>query len=126
MGFTIEADHPAYLKIIVDGLMEKTVVLSAMAELLNHPDYCEKHSYWDLSNARMGLSLQDLKEIIGVMRLYKPRRKTFANKSAIVVDGKLEIAMANMFVTLSTLAPFRYKAFTNHEKARHYLETTQK
>lgn len=121
MEYLIESHLKNCLKINITGQMDKQTILAAMDELIHHPDFYEKHSLWDLTTAQMALSLQDLKEIAGVMKLFKPEKPDFANKSAFLVSGRMNLAMANIFITLATLLPFEYKAFSDLEKARDYL-----
>jgi hypothetical protein len=81
----------------------------------------DKHTFWDLDEANMGLSIGDLKEIIGVLRLYKPARKDFADKAALLVPGKFNSAMAEMFVAMAKLLPIKYRVFNDPKQAESYL-----
>lgn len=122
MGYTIDDSHPDYIRVTVTSVLDKSTVLAAMSKLVNHPDYTIKHSLWDLSEATMGLTLQDLKEIIGVMRLYRTPKR-FANKSSLLVSGTMESAMVKVFIGMSTLLPFEYKAFTCFADAEKFLKS---
>ncbi len=122
MPYSIKNHHQNYLEIVVKGLFDKKSALAAMNELLNHPEYYDKNSLWNFSSAQVGLSLMDLKEIAGVMKLFIPKQKQFADKVALFVSGRVHLGIANIFVTLSTLLPFKYKAFSDIKKAKAYLE----
>ncbi len=121
MKFQLDSSHENYIVMEVSGLIEKTELICAMSELLNHPEYPSKHTFWDLSQAGMGLSIGDLREIIGVLALYKPEKKNFADKSAILVPGQMNRAMGELFVTMAKALPFRYKVFNSREQAASYL-----
>ena len=60
----------------------------------------------------MNFSFEELKKNVGIMKLYKPKTKKFANKLALLVEGHLEFALSNLFVLITKLLPFEYKAFT--------------
>ncbi len=117
MEYRIEDHHNGYIKIVIHGPLVKDKILPVMSELLCHPEYPVKNSLWDLRGATMNLSFEDLKEIVGIMKLYKPKTKKFANKSALLVSGKLEIALANLFVLIAKFLPFDYRAFTSLSEA---------
>ena len=121
MEFELDASHQKYIKITLSGLVMKPELISVMAKILQHPEYLDKHTFWDLTEASMGLSITDLKEIVGVLRLYKPERKDFANRAAMLVSGKLNSAMLEMFVTMSKLLPIKYRVFNDWDKAEAYI-----
>ncbi len=121
MGYQIDDKNDEYISITLTGMMDKQCIISALSELLNHPDYHKKHSLWDFSEARMGLTLGDLSEIIGVLRLFKTIENKFANRSALVITGKLQLAMGNVFISMATMLPFDYKVFENKEAAKTFL-----
>ena len=121
MGHTLNADNSTYIRMTVQGLLDKAAAMAAMDELLAHPEYPVKHTLWDLRAARMGLSIQDLREIAGILKLYTPPSKDFANKAAFVINNRMELAMANIFISLSAFLPFKYKAFPKIEPAETYL-----
>ncbi|MBA3011970.1 MAG: hypothetical protein KKF12_05400 [Proteobacteria bacterium] len=121
MEFELDSSHEKYIKITITGLIVKPELISVMAQLLQHPEYLDKHTLWDLREANMGLSIGDLKEIIGVLRLYKPQKKDFANKTALFVPGKFNSAMAEMFVAMSKLLPIKYRVFNDLKQAESYL-----
>ncbi len=122
MGYILDSEIK-YLKIVVDSQLDKQTVLAALNELIEHPEYSVKHTLWDLRRADNSLSMVDLKEIAGIMKLFKPRNQPFANKAVLLVSGKLNIAMANLFVGLTIPLLFEYKAFHDHEKAKIYLNS---
>ncbi|WDP89033.1 MAG: hypothetical protein HUN04_04525 [Desulfobacter sp.] len=121
MAFELDSPHDKYIKIKVSGVIEKATLISAISQLMNHPEYTDKHSYWDFTNASMGLTISDLNEIAGVLKLYKPGTKNFADKSALVVPGTLTSAMAEMFVKMSNVLPFKYRVFTEPNDAIEFL-----
>jgi hypothetical protein len=121
MDFKLDASHKKYIKITISGLVMKPALISVMAKILQHPEYLDKHTFWDLTEASMGLSIADLKEIVGVLRLYKPERKNFADRAAMLVSGKLNSAMLEMFVTMSKLLPIKYRVFNDWDKAEAYI-----
>ncbi|WP_022666785.1 hypothetical protein [Desulfospira joergensenii] len=121
MDFTLDPSHEKYIKITISGLIVKSQLITVMSEILHHPQFLEKHTYWDLTQGSMGLSIGDLKEIIGVLRLYKPEKKNFADRSSLLVPGKMNKAIAEMFVTMAKVLPFKYRVFNDPEKAEAYL-----
>lgn len=93
-----------------------------MKDLVTHPEYEAKHSLWDFSRAEQGsLGILDIKEIVGFLRLYKPRGKTFANKSAIMVSSQFHMGIVNVFISMSKILPFKYQVFTKFEEAVKFL-----
>ena len=121
MEFTLDPSRETYIKITISGLITKSRLIPVMAEILQHPQYPDKHMYWDLTQASMGLSIGDLKEIIGVLRLYKPGKKNFADRSSILVSGKMNKAMGELFVTMTKVLPVKYRIFTAPDEAENYL-----
>ena len=121
MDFELDSPHEKYIKITITELIVKPELISVMAQILQHPDYLDKQTLWDLREANMGLSIWDLKEIVGVLRLYKPPKKDFANKAALFVPGKFNSAMAEMFVAMSKLLPIKYRVFNDLKQAESYL-----
>ncbi len=95
MGTFLDDSHPIYIKMTITGVIDKSILTQAMLELMRHPEYLDKHSYWDFTKGKMSVSIGDLKEIIEALRLYKPEKEVFANKSAFVVDSKLNQAMGD-------------------------------
>ncbi|MDX2441034.1 MAG: hypothetical protein QNK40_10850 [Desulfobacterales bacterium] len=121
MDFELDASHEKYIEITISGLIVKPELISVMAEILQHSEYMDKHTFWDLREASMGLFIGDLKEIVGVLHLYKPERKDFANKAALLVPGKFNSAVAEIFVAMSKLLPIKYRVFNDWEQAEAYL-----
>lgn len=114
--------HSSYIHIVVTGVVEKKSLLDAMSEVFQHPDYHFKNSLWDFSNATgLGLSMGDMKEIVGILKLFKTKDKTFANKVALLIPDHLHQAMAALFISLSKLLPFEYKVFQTRDAAIHFL-----
>ncbi len=121
MDFELDTSHEIYIKITATGIVDKASLISAISQLMQHPEYLDKHSYWDFTNASMGLSIADLTEIAGVLRLYKPKRKDFANKSAVLVSGSFNHAMVNVFATMSKALVFNYRVFQDRKKLETFL-----
>jgi len=121
MEAELDSSHAQYIKITITGLIVKPELISVMAKILQHPEYLDKNTLWNLRKANMGLSIWDFKEIVGVLRLYKPERKSFADKAALLVPGQFNSAMAEMFVTMSKLLPIKYRVFNDWDKAEDYL-----
>ena len=71
MEYQLDASHNKYIKVTVSGIIEKVGFIAAISELMQHSEYLNKHSLWDLSNSTVGLTIGDLKEIAGVLRLFK-------------------------------------------------------
>ena len=122
METELDWSHDIYVKITISGLLVKPELISLMAEILQHPDYPSRHTFWDLRQCGMGLSIADLKEIIGVLKLYRPR-ENFADKAALLVPGKMNSAMAGVFVTMTKLLPIKYRVFSNWEEAEDYVSS---
>lgn len=124
MAYILDDSHPVYIRMTVTDVVDKPGLIAAMSELVNHPDYPVKHSLWDFTRAALGISLGDLREIVGVLRLYKPRQENFANRSALLVPDTMHIAMVDVFISMTKFLPFNYKAFRTVEAAVAFLETT--
>lgn len=103
------------MKITISGL------IPVMAQVLQHSQYPDRHVYWDLTQADMGLSIGDRREIIGVLRLYQPEKKSFSDRSSLLVSGSLNRAMGDLFVSMAKVLPFKYRIFTDPEEAEAYL-----
>ncbi len=121
MQTDIDWSHDRYVKITVTGTMVKPDLIALMAQILQHPDYIKKHVFWDLRDVTMGLSIADLKEIVGVLKLYRPGIDDFADRSALLVPGKMNNAMAQVFVTMTRLLPVKYRVFTDWQSAEKFL-----
>lgn len=121
MEYHLDTSHDRYIKVTVSGVITKSMLITAISELMGHPDYIHKHSLWNLSESSVGLTISDLKEIVGVLSLYKPEDNNFANKSAIVVPGEMHKAIVDLFIKMSKWLPFKYKAFYNVEEAEAFL-----
>lgn len=121
MEFKIEDRHEKYLKLIVCGVFNKNGLIHAISETMNHPDYAHKHSYWDFTQATMSMSIYDLKEIVGIFRLYKPDTENFANRVAILISGELNNAILKIFIPMTKLLPFRFQVFTKEEDVMNFL-----
>ncbi len=121
LGHHIDSFREDYIKITVEGLITKEIMITAISELMHHSDYITKHSLWDLSGGSLGLSIGDLKEIVGILNLYKPETKSFANKSAIVVPGEMHKAVVNIFISMSKMLPFKYMVFERINDAKTFL-----
>jgi hypothetical protein len=123
MDFELDSSHDNYIAMTVSGGVDKAGLISAISQLVQHPEYLDKHSFWDFTKADMGLTMGDLSEIIGVLRLYKPAQSDFADKSALLIPGKMNQAMVNVFVTLAKVLPFKYKVFNDSNKAKSFLSS---
>ena len=121
MQTDLDWSHDRYVRITVSGTMTKSDLVRVMARLLQHPDYTKKNAFWDLRDGTMGLSIADLREIVGVLKLYRPDTEAFADRSALLVPGKLHHAMAQMFVTMARFLPVKYKVFNDWEAAEKFL-----
>jgi hypothetical protein len=121
MDAVIDSSHDRYMKITISGVLVKPELIAVMAQILQHPEYPDKHTLWDLTRASMGLSIADLKEIVGVMRLYRPARKDFADRAALIIPGKFNTAMAEVFVAMSKVLPIKYRVFNDRDKAEAYV-----
>ena len=121
LEYFISNEHNRYLRITVTGILSKNSMIKAIRDTMTHPEYNCKHSFWDCSDASMGMSLIDLKEIVGIFRLYKPEKSTFANRVAILLTGNMNEAMVSLLIPMTRVLPFKFKLFTNHEKAEKFL-----
>jgi hypothetical protein len=121
MQTDLDWSHDQYVRITVSGTINKTDLVGLMAEILQHPDYTKKHTFWDLRHVTMGLSIADLREIIGVLKLYRPQTRDFADRAALLVPGKMNQAMAQVFVTMTRMLPIRYQVFSDWETAQQFL-----
>ncbi len=121
MEHSLDDSHTLYILITISGVVDKKGVITAMSELFTHPDFQSKHTMWDFTRASMGLSIGDLREIIGILKLFKPPRKNFANRVALVVPMRMEMNMAKIFLSISKLLPFDYKVFENREQTLPFL-----
>lgn len=121
MTYKLDASHEKYIKITVSNVLEKATLVAAISQLMQHSDYLNKHSFWDFSEATMGLTMGDLSSITGILSQYKPKEKKFANKSAIVVPGQMHKAMGDLFITMANHLPFKYQVFNDKKKATAFL-----
>ncbi len=121
MKYDLDASNEKYIKVTVSGIVDKSNLVAAMSDLMQHSEYIQKHSFWDFYDSTIGLTIGDLKELAGVLKLYKPKIKEFANKSAIVVPGEMHKAMVGLFITMTKMLPFEYKVFNDKEKAEAFL-----
>ena len=121
MAAEVDWSHDTYVKIRISGLLTKPGLIGIMSEILQHPDYTRKHTFWDLRQGKMGLSITDLKEIVGVLRLYRPETEHFADRAALLVSGKMNDAMAQIFVAMTRLLPIRYRVFNDRKAAETFL-----
>ncbi len=121
MGYLLNPDHTDYIEIIVHGLLDRKTAVAALDEVLSHPQYPVKHTLWNLTLSQNGLSVKDLMEIAGILKQFTPPAKHFANKSALLVKNRMEIAMVNLIGSAAAFLPVRYKTFLNFDKARAYL-----
>lgn len=121
MGHYIDSSREDYIKITVEGVITKDIMITAISELMHHKDYITKHSLWDLSGGSLGLSIGDLREIVGILNLYKPKERSFANKSAIVVPSEMHKAVVNIFISMSKMLPFKYMVFERIDNAKAFL-----
>lgn len=122
MEYRLDDSHPVYIRMTVTGLVDKPYLIAAMSHLVQHPDYPARHSLWDFTGAAMGISIGDLNEIAGVLRLYKPRQENFADKSALVVPDRLHQSMVDLFISMTRFLPFRYRAFKDIDAAVRFLD----
>ncbi len=120
MGFALEP-HDHYLEVVFDGVLVKHTVLSSINQLLNHPEYYEKHSLWNMTDSRVGFSMTDIKEIIGVMRLFSPKKADFANRSALLVAGQVNVSLAEIVIEMARSLPFDFKVFSDPSRAKKHL-----
>ncbi len=121
MDHSLDDSHPDYILIQVSGIVDKKGIVAAMSEVFTHPDYHCKHSLWDFNRAVMGLSIGDLREISGVLKLFKPPKKNFANRVALVVPMVMEMNMAKVFLSISKFLPFDYRVFETKKQALPFL-----
>jgi hypothetical protein len=120
LGFAL-TPHDHYLEVVFNGLLVKQTVLSSLNRLLNHPEYYEKHSLLNFSDIRVGVSMNDIKEILGVMRLFSPKKADFANRSAWLVAGQVNRSLAEMIIEMAKTLPFDFKVFSDSSRARGHL-----
>ena len=123
MTYSLDASHDRFIRVNVSGEITKAKLVNAMSELMSHPQYTDKHSLWDLSNARLGLTIGDLKEITAILRLYRPEKDDFANHAAILVPGEMHRAVADLFIAMTKMLPFEYSAFNEINDAIAFLSS---
>ena len=122
VDYKLDNSHQKYIRIIVVGGIEKNDIISAMKDLMTHSDYPVKHTLWDMSGAHQGsIDVLDIKEIIGVLRLYRPKQENFAGKSVFLVSGAMNKALLNVYINLSKMLPFSYRVYTDRVKAVEFL-----
>jgi len=122
VDYPLDDTHKKYIKIIVTGPLEKNRIIHAMKALMTHPEFKIKHSFWNLKGASQGgIDILDIREIVGVLRLYRPKEKDFANKSAFLVSGGVNKSLINIYITMANLLPFKYRVFTDQDEARRFL-----
>ena len=122
MEYRIDDSHQHYIKIVVNGALEKDRVIEVIKDLVTHPEYEKKHSLWDMANAEQGtFDIMDIREIVGFLRLYRPKRKDFADRSVFIVASEMNRVFVNIYITLSKILPFKYHVCTELSEAEAFL-----
>lgn len=105
----------------MNGYLTKYEMLTAILEVMRHPDYHHKHSFWDCTDAMMRMSLFDLKEIVDTFKSYQPQGENFANKIAVLISGNMNKAIMDIFIPMTKVLPFHFKAFTIQDELEKFL-----
>lgn len=121
MEYQLGNSHPAYIKINVKGYLTKTEMLTAILEVMQHPDYHHKHSFCDCTDAMMGMSIFDLMEIVEIFKSYRPQGENFANKIAVLISGHMNMAIMEIFTPMTKSLPFHFKAFAIQDDLEKFL-----
>lgn len=121
-GHIVREKHGCILEITIEGELTKHLFFMALGELLNHPDYYDRHSLWNLLKAKVAISFRDMKEVAYLMRMYTPERGVVSRKSAIVVSGALNVSIAKMFIEMFNYLPFEYRTFEDYSEAITFLK----
>ncbi len=120
LGFTIKS-HDTYLEITIHGTLVKSKVISAFSALAGHPEYYEKHSLWNFLNTQTQISITDLEEIVKLLEYFAPRHPVFPNKSAFLLSGMTNFAIAGIFIDMALKLPFKFKVSFTMEDALAFL-----
>lgn len=122
MGYELNVSHETYIEVTANELITKDELIKAISMLMLHDEYTEKHVLWNFSEASWKVNIGDLREVLGVVRLYKPETE-FANKSAIVVPDDINRALVEVFIMMTRLLPFDCKVFRKKEDAVGFISS---
>lgn len=121
MEYAINDTPDNFFRITVSGKVTKDELMPAMSEIITHPDYARKHTLWDYSSANLGLNMDDIHELSGILKLLKPGTEDFADRSVIVVKGEMVRQQVEMFVSMAGSGPLTFRVFTDLSAAEAYL-----
>ena len=113
-----------FLDITIKGDLTKPLFFKAMHELINHPDYFEKSTIWNLLDAKMRLSFEDLREITYILRKYKLQQKVNEKKLAVVASGEFNIYIIKFSIELLSFLPFEFRIFDDYDEAIIFLKNS--
>ena len=111
MNHSVDPSHDKYISIALNGKITLEVMIAAISELMGHSDYKAKHSLWDFSKGYLGLSINDLKQIVRFLEMYTPENKSSANKAAMVIPRGIHQAIMKIFISMSSTLPYEYEVF---------------
>lgn len=121
MKYEFDSSNERYIEVGTSGLISKADLIAATSELMKHPDFSHKHSLWVFFDFTLGIDIDELKEVAGTFRLYRPKQADFVNKQAIVLPSHMYKAIVNLSFTITSGLPFEFHSFTDKSKAIAFL-----
>lgn len=119
--YEINNQHDCFLEIIIQGDITKHIFLATLSELVNHPEFYEKHLLLNILNAQIALNFAEMKEVAGVMRLYTFQENMTSKKFAVLASGAFTLSVAQMGIDLFSYLPLEYSTFIDPEDAINFL-----
>lgn len=95
--------------------MNKDSLLTAISDLMQHPNYHDRHSFWDCTCATLEMSIFDFTEIVNILKPYTPPGRHFKNKVAILLEGEMNKAIMTFFISWTKMLPFNFQVFTKRD-----------
>ncbi len=120
--YEIDNQHECFLEIVIRGEITKHIFLATLSELVNHPEFYEKHILLNILNAQIALNFAEMKEIAGVMRLYTFQEKITSKKFAVLASGAFTVSVAQMGIDLFSYLPLEYNTFNDSDDAINFLK----
>ena len=56
MEYKLDVSNDKYIKVTTSGVINRSMLISAISELIAHANYIQKHFLWDFSDSYIGLT----------------------------------------------------------------------
>ncbi len=116
--FTI-LDRGDHLAVTLEAITRDAVAQATLA-LMTRPDYPRRNDLWDLTAAPVFLSQEDLAPLVALVAEHYPAQAT-RDRTALVVRGGFQWAVAEMWTTQARYLPCAVRAFTSRARAESWL-----